>query len=172
MPTIHVCSLSKLHQTVAAVSASHVVTLININTSVSRPPSIGLDQHLFIGVSDIIAPMDGHITPGEEHVSRLLAFVRAWDRSAPMVIHCWAGISRSTAAAYISTCMLEPGRDEHEIARALRQASPSATPNARLVEIADAMLDRQGRMVAAIRQIGRGADAFEGEPFMMPFGNS
>jgi predicted protein tyrosine phosphatase len=168
MPVIHVSSLSRLHETVAATGASHVVTLININTVVERPASVAPERHLFIGVSDIVEPLEGHITPGAEHVSRLMAFVQGWDRRAPLVIHCWAGISRSTAAAFISTCMLNPSRNEHEIALALRTASPSATPNARLVAIADAALDRRGRMVAAISAIGRGADAFEGEPFMMP----
>lgn len=165
MPTLHVSSLSKLHETVAAVRASHVVTLININTVVERPSSISAERHLFIGMSDIVAPLDGHILPGEEHVQRVLRFVRDWDRAAPMVIHCWAGISRSTAAAYITACALGPGRDEDEIAKRLRAASPSATPNARLVAVADQILGRNGRMVAAIERIGRGADAFEGTPF-------
>lgn len=165
MPTLHVSSLSKLHETVLAVGASHVVTLINANTVVERPPSISAERHLFIGMSDIVAPMDGHVLPGEEHVERFLRFVRDWDRAAPIVIHCWAGISRSTAAAYIAACALRPSRDEAEIALKLRTASPSATPNARLVAIADQMLRRGGRMNQAIEGIGRGADAFEGTPF-------
>ncbi|RDJ20474.1 protein tyrosine phosphatase [Bosea caraganae] len=165
MPTLHVSSLSKLHETVAAVGASHVVTLINVNTVVERPPGISAERHLFIGMSDITAPMDGHILPGEEHVERFLHFMRGWDRAAPIVIHCWAGISRSTAAAYIAACALRPERDEQAIALALRAASPSATPNARLVALADQMLRRGGRMNRAIEGIGRGADAFEGAPF-------
>lgn len=168
MPTLHVSSLARLHQTVAETGASHVVTLINVNTVVELPPSITPERYLFIGVSDIVEPLDGHVRPGEDHVQRLLQFVRAWDRRSPLVIHCWAGISRSTAAAFISTCMLNPWRDEQEIALALRAASPSATPNARLVEVADALLARGGRMTSAIRSIGRGADAFEGQPFRMP----
>jgi predicted protein tyrosine phosphatase len=165
MPTLHVSSLSKLHETVASVRASHLVTLINLNTVVERPPGIDESRHLFLGVSDIVAPMDGHIVPAEEHVARFLAFMRSWDRRAPVVIHCWAGISRSTAAAYIAACALGPARDEDEIAQALRAASPSATPNARLVAIADEVLGRNGRMIAAIERIGRGADAFECVPF-------
>jgi predicted protein tyrosine phosphatase len=167
MPAIHVCSLSRLHETVRAVDASHVVTLINVNTVVERPKTIGEDRHLFIGVSDITAPMEGHITPGEEHVARLMRFVNAWDQTRPMVIHCWAGVSRSTAAAFISTCMLRPERDEFEIARDIRRLSPSATPNARLVALADAALRRGGRMSAAVDAIGRGADCFEGIPFSL-----
>lgn len=167
MPTLHVSPLSKLHETIAAVRPGHLVTLINVGTVVERPAAISEANHLFLGMSDISAPMDGHVVPAEAHVERFLAFMRRWDREAPVLIHCWAGISRSTAAAYIAACALAPQRDEVELAARLRQASPSATPNARLVAIADAMLGRDGRMREAIAAIGRGADAFEGTPFSL-----
>ncbi|MCO4054902.1 MAG: protein tyrosine phosphatase [Bosea sp.] len=170
MPSIHVSSLSRLHHTVAVTGASDLVTLINVNTKVERPASIEQDRHLFLGLSDIVEPMEGHVTPGADHVSQLLSFVADWGRERPIVIHCWAGISRSTAAAFITVCHLNPARDEVELARLLRHASPSATPNARLVAIADGLLGRDGRMVEAIAGIGRGADAFEGEPFEFKLG--
>jgi predicted protein tyrosine phosphatase len=116
-------------------------------------------------MSDITAEMAGHVIPASEHVERLLGFVHDWDRQNPIVVHCWAGISRSTAGAYIAVCALRPERDETEIAERLRALSPSATPNARLVALADEILGRGGRMRAAIERIGRGADAFEGKPF-------
>jgi predicted protein tyrosine phosphatase len=167
MPTLHVCPLSRLHETVVALRASHVVTLINRDTLVERPATITPDRHLFIGVSDIVEPLDGQILPGGQHVETLLAFVRRWEREAPLVIHCFAGISRSTAAAFISACALAPERSEREIAAELRAASPTATPNGRLVALADDMLARRGRMVDAVRRIGRGIDAYEGEPFTL-----
>lgn len=168
MPSLHVSPLSKLDATVAACGARHLVSLINVGTRVERPAGIAEDRHLLLGLSDISQPLDGHVLAGEAHVERLLAFVRGWDRAAPLVIHCWAGISRSTAAAYITACALAPMRDEGAVAEALRAASPSATPNARLVALADAMLGRGGRMIRAIERIGRGADAFEGTPFILP----
>lgn len=167
MPTLHVCSLARLHETVAATGASHVVTLINQGTPVECPSCIERSRHLVIGVSDIVEPLEGHILPAEEHVDTLLRFVRTWDRDNPLVIHCFAGISRSTAAAFISACAMVPEHNEAEIARALRQASPSATPNPRLIAIADEMLGREGRMIDAVRRIGRGAEAFEGAPFTL-----
>lgn len=167
MPTLHVCSLARLHETVAATGASHVVTLINDLTRVERPACIAAERHLLIGVSDIVEAMDGHILPAAEHVETLLAFVRAWGRASPMVVHCFAGISRSTAAAFVAACALKPERAEDDIARALRRASPIATPNRRLVAIADDILGRRGRMVGAIERIGRGQDAFEGVPFRL-----
>lgn len=165
MPHLHVSSLARLHETVASTGASHLVTLINVDTVVERPPGITPERHLFIGVSDIVAPTEGHVLPDEAHLRRLLQFAGDWDRKRPMVIHCWAGVSRSTAAAYITACLLNPRRSETDIASALRAASPSATPNARLIAVADRIMARDGRMIAAIATIGRGADAFEGKPF-------
>jgi predicted protein tyrosine phosphatase len=88
-------------------------------------------------------------------------------RARPLVIHCHAGISRPTASAYIIAAALAPKRDEIELAKTLRALSPSATPNPRLIAVADTLLDRNGRMIEAIQTIGRGADAFEGVPFAL-----
>jgi predicted protein tyrosine phosphatase len=164
---IHVCSLPRLADTVERVGASHVVTLINEGTPVTRPLSIPEQNHLFLAMNDIIEPIEGMTLPGEEHVRRLLDWVGGWDRQAPLVVHCFAGISRSTAAAYTIVCALNPQRNETELARTLRSRSPSATPNRRIVEVADRLLGRDGRMVAAIDAIGRGEDAFEGTPFFL-----
>lgn len=167
MPTLHVCSLSRLPEVLAATRASHLVTLVGTTAAFERPTGIDPQRHLVLAMSDIVEPLDGHVLPDESHVEALLTFVRSWPREEPLVLHCWAGISRSTAAAYITACALAPERDEAEIAQALRAAAPSATPNRRLVALADAMLGREGRMSSAIGAIGRGADAFEGAPFML-----
>lgn len=163
---IHVCPLSRLEAVVAESGARHIVTLINAVTMVPRPASVRESDHLFLGMHDIAEPLEGYVLPGQEHLDRLLDFVGRWDRAAPLVIHCWAGISRSTAAAYVTACALNPSRDEDEAAEALRMASPSATPNPRLIALADAHLGRGGRMVRAIERIGRGAQASEGVPFV------
>jgi len=167
MPTLHVCPLSRLTETVTATRASHVVSLMGAGAVVERPAGITAERHLFIGVSDIVEPLEGYVLPAAEHIERLLGFVQAWGRESPLVFHCWAGISRSTAAAYIAACALAPERDEAGIALDLREASPSATPNPRFVALADDLLGRRGRMVDAIRSIGRGAEAMEGTPFML-----
>jgi len=145
-----------------------MVTLINRDTPVDRPDMIAEQNHLFLAFNDITEPMEGMVPPAEAHVRELLDFISCWDRNAPIVVHCWAGISRSTAAAYITLCALNPDKHENDLALALRRASRSATPNARLVALADDILGRDGRMVAAIESIGRGEMAFEGEPFALP----
>jgi len=165
MPRIHVCPLSQIAVTVNATGASHLVSLVKDGTPVERPASIPAARHLYLGIDDIVEPMDGMITPGEDHVRELLDFVGRWDRRQPLLIHCYAGISRSTAAAFISLCAVKPERAEIDIAWRLRDAAPFATPNALLVGLADRLLQREGRMASAIAAIGRGEAAFEGVPF-------
>ena len=167
MPRVHVCSLRLIDDTVRQTGARSLVTLINVGTPVGRPTVIEQDRHLFIGVSDIAEPMDGHIHPAAEHVEKLLAFARDWDRKEPAIVHCYAGVSRSTAAAFIIACAVSPERDEREVAKAIRASSPTATPNRLLVTVADAMMNRDGRMIAAIESIGRGEDCYEGVPFAL-----
>ena len=164
---IYVCSLARLHATVEETGARHVVTLINDQTIVTRPPAVEEANHLLLPMHDIAVEMDGFRAPGEEHVHQLLDFVGRWHRRSPLVIHCWAGISRSTAGAFITACALNPRRDEMAFAQAIRDASPTATPNARLVALADRILDRNGRMIAAVEAIGRGTECHEGTPFRM-----
>jgi predicted protein tyrosine phosphatase len=152
---------------VKTTGASHLISLLKDGTPVERPESIPVERHLYLGIDDIIEPMDGLITPAEEHVQTLLSFVETWDQRQPLVVHCFAGISRSTAAAFISLCAVRPERAEIDIATRLRAASSIATPNILLVGLADRMLNRRGRMVAAITSIGRGESAFENVPFSL-----
>ena len=167
MPRLHVCSLARIGETVTRTGARSLVTLVSPGTLVARPIEIAPHRHCTIAVSDIIAALPGQVLPEREHLDDLLDFVREWDRAEPMVIHCFAGISRSTAAAFIAACALNPARDEFAVARAIRAASPTATPNARLVALADEALGRGGRMTAAILEIGRGEECFEGTPFAL-----
>lgn len=164
---IHVCSLARLHETIAGTGARHVVSLLGDEFRAQRPAGIEPENHLWLRLHDICSPLDGQVLPGEAHVADLFKFVRSWDRRAPLVIHCYAGISRSTASAFACVCALNPDRDEESIAQALRHASPTATPNVRIVSLADRLLGRKGRMIAAVETIGRGIMAAEGVPFRL-----
>jgi len=170
---IHVCSLARLSETVARTGSRHVVSLLTRDAPLTRPQAVAPENHLVLEVHDIVEPLEGHIVPQHRHVKELIAFVGRWPREAPLVIHCVAGVSRSTAAAFVAVCALDPGADEHAVAGALRHASPTATPNLRIVTIADELLGRQGRMISAIKAIGTGLIS-EAEPFAIavPPGNA
>ena len=162
---IHVCSLAALPETVKATGASHILTVMAKVDQVQRPESVLEANHLKVQVDDITEHMDGFLAPNDSHIEQVLNFVRGWDRSAPMVVHCYAGISRSTASAFAAVCMLNPHREEISIARQIRAASPIASPNRLIVSLADKALGRDGRMLRALDQMGPGSMMVEGRPF-------
>jgi predicted protein tyrosine phosphatase len=162
---IHVCSLAALPGTVRATGASHVLTVMANVDQVQRPESILAANHLKVQVDDITEQVDGFVAPSHSHIEQVLNFVRGWDRGAPMVVHCYAGISRSTASAFAAACLLNPHRDEISIARQIRAASPVASPNRLIVSLADRALGREGRMLRALDEMGPGSMMVEGIPF-------
>src|SRR4030081_3977562 len=162
---IHVCSLAPLPDTVKATGPSHVLTVMANVAQVQRPESVLEANHLKVQMDDITEVIDGFVAPCDSHIEQVLNFVRGWDRNAPLVVHCYAGISRSTASAFAAVCALNPHRDEISIARQIRAASPLASPNRLIVSLADKALGREGRMLRAVGDIGPGNMMIEGRPF-------
>ena len=160
-----VCPLSQVETARALHLPSHLVSLLSPASPIEAWPTVHVGSHLKLAFHDITAPAPDLVAPDAALVDRMLAFAAAWDGTRPMLVHCWAGVSRSTAAAFIIACQRAPERSEQEIAEALRIAAPYATPNPLLVSLADTALGRGGRMSAAIADIGRGADTFEGALF-------
>lgn len=164
---IHVCPLSAVPRIVAECNASHLVTLLQDEIVVETPRLILPDRHVRFHVHDISEPMAGYVAPARRHVDELIEFALGWGGRGPIVVHCWAGISRSTAAAYTALCTINPEASEQRIAAHLRQASPTAYPNRLMIRLADEALGRRGRMVRAIESIGRGEYATEAAPFSL-----
>jgi hypothetical protein len=69
-------------------------------------------------IGDMISPFKAVIGARRSSLSPA-----GWDRAHPLVVHCYAGVSRSTASAFIAACALAPHRDEAAIAQAIRQAA-------------------------------------------------
>jgi predicted protein tyrosine phosphatase len=150
---ILVCPLARVPHLLETRRPSHVISLLD---PLSPFPHAGDRKHLRVKVNDIVEEAPGWTAPAREHVAEIIDFVSGWERSDPILIHCYAGISRSTATAFVTACVHNPGCDEEEIALALRAASPAAWPNRRIVALADAELGRGGRMLRAIETIGPG----------------
>jgi len=165
--TITVCGVGALEATARELGATHVVTLIRDHGPVPTPKGVLAANHLRVDINDITAPSEGLVHPQDEHVTEVLNFIRTWDHRSPMIVHCFAGISRSTASAFSGLCLLNPDIPEDLIARRLRRASPTATPNRLIVSIADDILGRGGRMVDAVDAIGQGKPAVECVPFQL-----
>lgn len=161
MTSIIICSLTSVKRAVERARATHLITLLDAGTEFDRPARIRHENHLFLGVHDVLEDHEGLNSPSLDHVAAICAFVDRWDQERPLVVNCWAGISRSTAAGFIAMCHLHPGVNETLFAWQLREQSSCASPNPWLVELADTLLKRDGRMTAAIEAIGPGGDVFE-----------
>ena len=167
MSAIYVCPKSQVPDAAERLKPSHLITLLDPADDMPTPDGIAAHRHLRLGMNDVVHALPDHTPPDEQHVREIIAFAQTWDRKRPMLIHCWAGISRSTATAFTVACMLNARGREKQIALALRKAALHAQPNARIVALADNLLDRDGRMVEALDQMGPAVAVYEGELFAL-----
>jgi predicted protein tyrosine phosphatase len=164
---IYVSSLGGLAAVAASLPSFDLLTLLSPTASERDWSGLARERHVQLAFHDIVELTPDLIAPDADVVDAIIEFGRGCSAGHPMLIHCWAGISRSSAAAYAIACDRNPGY-ETAIADELRKRSPYVTPNRLMVQLADEQLGRDGRMVEAIARIGRGADAFEGEPYQLP----
>ena len=168
MPMILVSPLSALPGALSAYRPSHLVTLLSPEHMIQTPNGFPPERHLRLGLNDITDARSGEAPPQAHHMAQIIAFGRQWDGSAPMIVHCWAGVSRSMAAAFTLLCERSaPGR-EREIAQAIRARAPHASPNRLLVRFADEALGRDGAMIEAVEAMGPSTFVEEGVPVELP----
>jgi predicted protein tyrosine phosphatase len=168
MSVILITPFSAVEDAVRRHRPSHIVTLLDPQTAVNTPAGIARQRHLRLGVDDIVEPVEGSIVPTRDHIANILSFAQTWDRSAPMLVHCWAGISRSTAAAFILLSDIHGAGSERDIARGLRARAAHAQPNKLMIRYADALMSRDGRMIAAVEAMGPARIVWEGEVVELP----
>lgn len=168
MNAIVVSPLGRIAEMAVRHGAREMISLMAEQHSFHRPAVIAAERHLLLGMNDIsFAGNDKLVAPQDVHVRQIIEFARRWDRSAPLLIHCWMGVSRSPAAALIAALAVDPDVDDALLVGRLRLASPQATPNTRLIAFGDELLGRQGRLVAAVKAAGRGADSDGNLPFVL-----
>jgi len=168
MPHLLVAPLSSLPGVLDTHAPSHLISLLSPEHMIETPAGFPPHLHLRLGVNDIVDPAAGSDPPARRHVDALLEFSRGWDARQPLLIHCWAGISRSMASAFTILCdRMGPGC-EIQIARAMRERAPHAQPNRLLVQHADEALGRGGRMVLALNSMAPPLLVEEGVTTLFP----
>ena len=105
---IVVCPLSRVSQMVAAHAPERIVSLLDPDSVFPDFGPAYAGRHLRLSLHDVHDCAPDHVLPGSEHMNQLLSFLRMWDRSAPLRIHCRGGIGRSTAVACIAACKSRP----------------------------------------------------------------
>jgi predicted protein tyrosine phosphatase len=166
MSALLIAPFSAVEDTVRRHRPSHLLTVMDLQ--IATPEGIDPGRHLRLSMHDIVEPAEGCVAPESSHIADLIAFGKTWDKTSPLLVHCWAGVSRSTAAAYIVLCDLHGPGHEARIAGALRFHAPHAQPNRLMVRHADLLLGRDGRMIAAVEAMSEARPVWEGEVVELP----
>lgn len=151
-----VCGIQELGGHCTA-GVTHVLSILDPD----HPEPEAFDRYdthhrLTLRFHDIIGPWPGWVAPEREHVERIVAFGADLDTAGEalrhLLIHCHAGISRSTAALATLLARHTPPGDEPAIFERLRRIRPQAWPNSRMIGFADDILGREGRLFAALEE--------------------
>ncbi|HYC04333.1 MAG TPA: protein-tyrosine-phosphatase [Azospirillaceae bacterium] len=150
---ITVCGVEELD----AHCASGVTHVLSILDPGAPPPpafgSFGEHARLDLRFDDMIEEAEGREPPGPKHLDALLAFGRelsaeAETRPCHLLVHCFAGVSRSTASMILILAQARPDRPVEEAFDEVVRIRSQTWPNLRLLEMGDAALGLGGRLVA------------------------
>ena len=155
---IYVTSLNEMPQYVRSLKPTHLISIVQPEFQPERPAEIELLRHHRISVHDISEPMPERRLADHCDVDAMIEFIHEWNPDAgSLLVHCYAGVSRSTATALIAHAI--KGGSPERSARALRSAAPHAIPNRRLVELADELLALDGALISAREAMGNPTEA-------------
>ena len=164
---VTICGIGELGLHCEA-GVTHVLSLLDPGSP--EPEAFGIfDPHrrLELRFHDVIDADPGCVPPERPDVEQLLSFGRdlANAKGAHLLVHCHAGVSRSTAAATLILAQARPDRPAEEALQTVVRRRPRAWPNLRILELGDALLGRRGEIVVAARAHYR--RVLEREPWMI-----
>jgi predicted protein tyrosine phosphatase len=155
-----ICGLEELDQH-SERAVTHVLSIVDPDCP--DPEAFrSYDSHhrTILRFHDVIEPYDGFVPPEIGHVEAVLSFGESLGRGASqreaaghLLVHCHAGISRSTAAMAMLLAQTYPDQEEDAIFDRLVGIRPQAWPNSRMIGFADRLLSRNGRLDAALARL-------------------
>ncbi len=160
-----ICGLDELAGH-CVTGVTHVLSILDPGWPEPEPlRNFVLDRRLKLNFHDVIESTPGWIPPERWDVELLLAFGRnlsEMGRGAStgaggthLLVHCHAGVSRSTASAILLLAQRDPARAAQDVVGQVIRLRPRAWPNLRIIEMGDALLGRDGEIVASVGALYR-----------------
>lgn len=155
-----ICGLEELEQHTSR-AVTHVLSIVDPDCPDPAAFRAYQSHHrTILRFHDIIEPFAGHVLPEPGDVEAILTFGEQLGRGAAargeaghLLVHCHAGISRSTAAMAMLLAQVHPREDEDTIFTRIERIRPQAWPNSRMIGFADHLLGRNGRLDAALARL-------------------
>jgi len=134
------------------MEAEYMISLLSPYSMISTPSMIRKENHLKLEMDDIEFPVESMRHPHQEHVRALLEFGEKFDSLSEVVVHCYMGKSRSSAALIVLLSQYNPGREKEVIDMAYREA-PHIRPNGLIIKLGDSELGCDGSLIRAINEM-------------------
>jgi predicted protein tyrosine phosphatase len=161
-----ICGLEELVGHCEAPGITHVLSILDPGWPDPEPiRNFDLNRRLKLNFHDVIEPTPGWIPPERWDVELLLAFGRNLSETAHqpaedsgvahLLVHCHAGVSRSTASAILLLAQCNPARPAQDVVGQVIRLRPRAWPNLRIVEMGDELLGRGGELVSSVSMLYR-----------------
>ena len=146
---IHICTLEVARECDLSIYDG-IITIEN--TIIENPFRVQLEypKQLILRFDDISFPVDDFEEAREIHIYKSLQFADE-NKNGSLLIHCHAGISRSSAIALaIISNKLGKG-NEKEAVKILQEINPYCRPNKLLVQMTDKILEREEELLKAVQ---------------------
>lgn len=150
---LRITSRKDAPKTARSIQATHLVSLLDPGVSVHRPRCVAPENRLLLAFMDHENAEAPH-APRLEHIERLLHFGKRIPSGAKVVVHCEAGVCRSTAAAFLLLVQAMGTEKAEEALEIVRQVRPVALPNLLIVAHGDHLFGTGGRLTDLAEKLG------------------
>ncbi len=138
MFALEICGYSDLDRIIEKFKPTHIISLIE------NVRFLG-NNHLHLQVSDIHGPTLGFTHPIKEHLDELLDYTRNLTDSDRILVHCFAGQSRSTAAAI--AIIIQHGMNYIDAFDHVSSLRPISLPNTAFIKLIDNHFELNGKLI-------------------------
>jgi predicted protein tyrosine phosphatase len=149
------------------VGFTHIISLLDdgytavLENGLFLPTIVGTGDHLFEEYlphqrlerqfDDVSYPNQYYMAPTREDVEAILEFAKSFNDESRVLVHCVAGISRSTAAASLVMMQAHPNMTAAEVFTEIVRIRPQAVPNILMLKHGGHILDRYNEIADAYR---------------------
>jgi predicted protein tyrosine phosphatase len=142
---VFVCNRSAVSRKTSQVGATHVLSLLDPGKKPFLHPNTDRRNWLLLHFEDNLLATEPN-SPTLEHVSKILEWGCKLPEDAVVLVHCEAGVSRSTAAA-LALLVQHHGTDKiDDCIKLLLDVRPFACPNPLITLFADELLGCNGEL--------------------------